>query len=1312
MGFYGNITNVNDVSFSFDKVYSSKKVMEDNVSTDGVYIGRYVLVEYDNDPLTFFARLYQSGNRYFFDDEHEQPAYYIRPDTTSSNEVISHGFIMGNFAYFIDSDNVVQFIKCVGELESDDANEKPLAKFEVIEDFSGDYASGDNYMRNYFIDKQAYGTDIGKGWDGVVFQKIYQTNGEQYVAVAELNSVVPTLGITVDAPTTEPIPPHFSGDSSTIHYNLHIQPSWGFRVKKLEDNSEQLSDVQIQFSEASWDEVTDSFVYENRDYKGAIYFNKEGFNSDYRLERNEENEENFISVLPTGSSGRNYYKHQINTNNSSENNNSNINNIDIQELEIYLPGLGNTVSQLWNLVYGEGIQESEGSNIFKRNKNISWNDTTGLRMVSLRPSGFGYNPEYTETIVGTINSVHDLMGMIVSTMPKNNNINDALIDRIYYDETNGKYYIKDLIYERITENDGKIKESMIDFIPGQYFSKDDNNYYYQEKYQLGNKYYELIKDQENPNVKQVKLYEEPWEYKKYYIQDENENYIRIDEDTNKQHHPDKDTIYYRVNFNENDVEIIVDNIKGSNNRCFFPLDYNQDVFNRIFPTIEGRSNEENQRLFFQYKDKNNKIGWLPVYHPDDKSKPTGFPEPDNQNKNTPFYYIVGYTIETSGTQLGEIENVYDISGATMTQVNFDFFDDNAFYYQNENNNWNVLKKDSYGYLEISVDDIDNKKVYIKKAEKNKEGLKFIQIEKPFYKSNTYYYNDNKNYLLSTNEIKQLNIDYYTITEERPKEGIFYEPNKYYYQDKNNWYLDTNQYVTPDRDYYYNIFDKYVFEDPSGNYNIGEKWNINIDEPSMDSEIKIYPRKETFQWKELVGFSRTLNTINGLILEINNFMKFDDELTRDNKTVQGCINQMNDIINKIDQLKPSHFIAVDEYGRMTSMEPEGDKWISVKVNEDNGDKVVINHKFNKYIGVGADEAGNTTDAKDLNKEEENPEIDTDTIELYTPHVDEKGHIIGYNTTTTTLPYSYKYFKDSEESAGQTRATKTKDTLTLEGDKWIKPIVSQCLIKYSHIGPETSNETEKPNETPNFGDTFEIEDWYFDATGHKSNKTTHTVTIPQGSLTDTTASGSDVITQLAFEPTKGALSTTRTNITALKLDGYEVGQNEGDILATDTLGKALGKLQTQINNEEQARADAISNLDFSDTESKTKFVSKVSQEDGKISVSRADGGTLVLGKKYLSLNLETAPNDLSITEKDDINSAFSKLEYRLNSLGTASKLDISENDVSNWNGIYQIKNSLITSDTKFIYRDNQREGDLLLDILKELHNRIESLENNRE
>ena len=55
MGFYGNITNTSKTTFQFDKIYPNRNEMDKNANSDGIYIGRYVLIEYDKkiNPLNY-----------------------------------------------------------------------------------------------------------------------------------------------------------------------------------------------------------------------------------------------------------------------------------------------------------------------------------------------------------------------------------------------------------------------------------------------------------------------------------------------------------------------------------------------------------------------------------------------------------------------------------------------------------------------------------------------------------------------------------------------------------------------------------------------------------------------------------------------------------------------------------------------------------------------------------------------------------------------------------------------------------------------------------------------------------------------------------------------------------------------------------------------------------------------------------------------------------------------------------------------------------------------------------------------------------
>ena len=267
------------------------------------------------------------------------------------------------------------------------------------------------------------------------------------------------------------------------------------------------------------------------------------------------------------------------------------------------------------------------------------------------------------------------------------------------------------------------------------------------------------------------------------------------------------------------------------------------------------------------------------------------------------------------------------------------------------------------------------------------------------------------------------------------------------------------------------------------------WNHEVKGDNIPNGVSLSYRREVYEWKELVGFARNLNTIHGLILHINNFLKSGDNLTRDNQTVQGCINIMNDIINKIDTLKPNHFIAVDEYGRMTSMQPIGDNWINIEINNNNNDQIAIKHK-----------------------------------------------------PSTLSANTYK-------SSDTTRS--------------------------------------------GFGDSFKILNYTTDTAGHLIASGENTITIPKGSLTDKVVeSDSNVVTAIGFTDTTGEITVDREDIANLKLNSYNKDSNANDIISSDTLGSALSKLQTQIHNEESARAAAINNLDVEADTTTTHFISTIS------------------------------------------------------------------------------------------------------------------------
>lgn len=274
---------------------------------------------------------------------------------------------------------------------------------------------------------------------------------------------------------------------------------------------------------------------------------------------------------------------------------------------------------------------------------------------------------------------------------------------------------------------------------------------------------------------------------------------------------------------------------------------------------------------------------------------------------------------------------------------------------------------------------------------------------------------------------------------------------------------------------------------------------------------------------------------------------------------------------------------------------GNKWIHIGASDANDENtVIISHEVNSII---------TTKNNDTNLNN-----GTDTITIQDIQYDNAGHITHNQSHKYTLPFGYKTFKDSETTPGESIASSTQDIMILKGDNWVKPTISEGLIKIDHIGPVAVTATKVNDVTPKFGDTFTITDWYFDDKGHKSSSNTHTVTIPKGSLKDIEANGADVITQLTFVDSTGDLSTSRTNISNLKLTNYSKKTDNSDIAATDALGDALSKIQTQIHD----RATEITNEAKARKEAEDKIASDLAEE-----IARADAAekqVLVDAKAY--------------------------------------------------------------------------------------------------
>lgn len=1223
MSFYGNISNAGKTQMSFDRVYPNRKIMEENAPMDGVFVGRFVLVEYDDNTYS-----HRTGYINFLPakDEELNGKYTVYTNTectipfklTESNDD-GYGLIQGDLIV-AEHNNFYYYFQCNGKTNSENGS----AYFNYVMSSSEFFDKGvTDYTINYnedkeYAKKQKY--PFTTGWDSTVWRKTFKNGKEQYQMIASLSSVTPKFTFVPEAPTLDPIMPHFGINSTNINYDLHFQPNWGLKVREAKENEKSDFDIIPPKGYKEYNPET-GLDEEIQSYPGAIYFNKDGFNPEVISHVDQEDE---VSILPTGTSGQKYIVHTNNGDIDYEE------RPDTQEITLNLPSIGNTISDIWNIVYGPSQSNPEKL----RDMNLSWDDnTSGNRLVTEDPDGNGYqyNPNRIETIAGSINSVHDLMGrIIINTPPPNGDIELANANKIYYGEYNSDisdnkgFYFKDKTYELQSFEDAGIDPdeyvgkrnyyNLTQFSPNTYYTYSNRNFYLDKStipaqdtlyYKLGDPIKVPLK-QWQPEITEIDpdTGKEIITKKYSYYKNEYLDYIK-----DKSEQPDQNKTYYQITTtkvtnpkhkDENDNSEII--------KFFWPagLDSNSNKFLGLASSIisntedleilGGNDDAENledksiiqQGYFYRQVNENGNDLLIPCtdltendYNPDteyfyfDKYALSAESQDDKGIRSRVAYIITTKlegTITTNrlGPNFTEALNneTYYEKYLKPNLVKMIPFEDNKYYYEIEDET-----TEGYKCIHNLEDNIFNETIcYTIEATydagiinnqsssdtpPSEEGEENNPEEIFFYKPNLYFIKDRNNYLLSKSGNMSLDTEYYLLTDKNntllkldpnrqdgtllisPETDKFYEPGKYYY--KNSEFLTdildngiimktatepNGAIVDPETGLiYYTLQEAYVVEDTAGILETGSVWDKEVVPPDT---VTLGIRTETYKWTELKGFAEQLNTIHGLILEINKFLKFNDTLTRDRTTVQGCINQINDIINVFGEINPSDTVIINSYGQFAGARYITDDWISVSTNKSLSDpSITINH---------VSPANNTT----------------------------------------------------------------------------------------QIGETTA-------KTLQFGGSFKSYNFGIDEKGHINNTKTSSVDITMPSLSISNGTTGNVLTSLKVSADGQSIVANSSDVGTLTLASYTV-QGDSKLAVNDSINDAFGKLQGQINA-----------LDFADTNANTtQFISKITQTDGKINVERHNAGDLVL------TGYSVATAKAAITAADTMNSAFGKVEYRLNIL----------------------------------------------------------------
>lgn len=1203
MGFYGNITNTSRTQFQFDKTYPNRAAMDNAAKSDGVYIGRYVLIEYDTkfaadwateayqktreingqNVIEFFGNdktdaasrfLYGAGN--IVKDKYIRvPATYEDTDGTIRIHNLDNPGALSDIIYLITGKGV--------------EDNPAVTKISEIKDSP--------YNENYNIDIQRYGPS--RGYDSTVWQKVYADEQERYVMVAELNTVVPSFGVSADAPTLSPTAPHFDADSTNVYYKVHWQPTWGLRVKSaaanilakpLDDNGDtvvaaddiSLSEVAKKASPSDettiWNKggyntsngVMNKYYYyrdtideqkgeifghwvktEKPDEKAAaipaaIYYNKDGFSAD-KIIYSPKGTEDKITVEPTGLSGQQYNVH--------DNTGAKEPQVDTQELSIILPSIGDSVAQMWDIVYGNE-EINEGTD---RNTAINWKDASvvpndeGLQLVTESSSGYGYEPNQVETLAGAINSVHNLMGMIIAEKEDltDSDIQKLNEDYIYYLADSKKFCRKHKTYTFGNSNinysgdiDSRFTQVSLSNWPAnntQYFYLDQvrgnkkPNYILEKDYRGGKEYYTV---QAPDNSKKVTFSGEFKPYTYFVLQDN----VLVEGKTTNIYKTSLDKTYNpEVTYN-----IITRTMLGENTRFYekgkyyyatFTKDnkptiekYNEYIYfiyrngryyratepfnketNYYIPTFHKETSanaDENKQYFSFSKVENDGIIYTEriTYNVASKVNASNF-DPENHYIESNGAYILaekyqsGVTYYTRDVSLVVSEGGVKIEPENAIEYNLINFVNNTYYsYQSVN---------SDGYPQY---------VLINEALNQILTSKICTIEPVpltnFYIPGTYYYKlENPNnpfsgsYVLDDSLKETKGRTYYsglgTVSKVTLKS---YEPYKYYKKVNDEYILDTSEIKANTT--YYEKKGLYVYSDTTGELPVGTEWNLAVN--SVPSNISLRERTEKWELQELKGFARCFNTIHGLILTLNKMLENGDTLTREYNSVQGVINQVKDIIAKFGQIENNKVLISDKYGRVTTATLSDDDYVIASLNGDNR-TLSFSHKTSA-LAAGAHNPG---------------------------------------TSTTKL---------------------------------------------------------------NFGGNFKLSSFTTDDRGHVTafNGSAATITLPSLSLTNGTG---NVMTGLNINTSTGAFTTVKANVGTLALTGYKRAESASYVNETDSLNTAIGKIEHKLGNNtvnEQINSK-LNTLDAALSVSDNNFVAGIKQENGKITqlVSRSTREITELG-----------------------------------------------------------------------------------------------------
>lgn len=338
MGFYGNISNTSKTTFTFDRIYNNRLQMDNNCASDGVFLGRYVLVEYGL-PASQYIIGYLDNNGNMYDD----------PTDRSDSHII-----LCEKGKMVKVNRNRYWYLYTGDTKSDGS---PYWRY--LTRITNDRVDDEQYNKNYQIDYPVY----GRGYDSTVWIKQYVNNQETYIQIAELNTVVPNFSIYPLLPQD----PYVAVDNTNIVY----QPGKYYYYDETDshyklDNNDTKTEGRVYYLESELgpaitaDQSSTNLLYKLRvptNFQldlddNNIYYNKEGFS---KTKRSYDGiTDNSINYKLSQSGYRFYY----NVEQDNVVGEPIEDGYDRKSLIVKLPALGNAACETYDLLYGQNRNDS------------------------------------------------------------------------------------------------------------------------------------------------------------------------------------------------------------------------------------------------------------------------------------------------------------------------------------------------------------------------------------------------------------------------------------------------------------------------------------------------------------------------------------------------------------------------------------------------------------------------------------------------------------------------------------------------------------------------------------------------------------------------------------------------------------------------------------------------------------------------------------------------------------------------------------------------------------------------------------------